>query len=81
MLFKGTKTRTAKQISDEIESYGGYLNAFTSKEHTCYYGRGLSDNFKKTFVVLSDMIQNPLFKESHIKKEAGVVIDLSLIHI
>jgi predicted Zn-dependent peptidase len=75
MLFKGTKTRSAKQISDEIESYGGYLNAFTSKEHTCYYGRGLSENFKKTFVVLSDMIQNPLFKDSHIKKEAGVVID------
>ena len=75
MLFKGTKTRTAKQISDGIESYGGYLNAFTSKEQTCYYGRGLSGNFKKTFVVLSDMIQNPLFKDSHIKKEAGVVID------
>lgn len=75
MLFKGTKSRTAKQISDEIESYGGYLNAFTSKEHTCYYGRGLSENFKKTFIVLADMIQNPLFKESHIKKEAGVVID------
>lgn len=75
MLFKGTKTRTAKKISDEIESYGGYLNAFTSKEHTCYYGRGLSENFKKTFIVLSDMVQNPLFKESHIKKEAGVVVD------
>ena len=75
MLFKGTKTRSAKQISDEIESYGGYLNAFTSKEQTCYYSRGLSENFKKTFVVLSDMIQNPSFKESHIKKEAGVVID------
>ena len=75
MLFKGTKTRTAKQISDSIESYGGYLNAFTSKEHTCYYGRGLSENFNKTFVVLADMIQNPLFKSSHIKKEAGVVID------
>ena len=75
MLFKGTKTRTAKQISDEIESYGGYLNAFTSKEQTCYYGRGLSDNFKKTFAVLSDMVQNPVFKNSHIKKEAGVVID------
>ena len=75
MLFKGTKTRSAKKISDEIESYGGYLNAFTSKEHTCYYGRGLSENFKKTFIVLADMIQNPLFKNSHIKKEAGVVID------
>ncbi|MBK7630842.1 MAG: insulinase family protein [Ignavibacteriales bacterium] len=75
MLFKGTKTRTAKQISDEIESYGGYLNAFTSKEQTCYYGRGLSENFKKTFAVLSDMVQNPVFKNFHIKKEAGVVID------
>lgn len=75
MLFKGTKSRTAKQISDQIESYGGYLNAFTSKEQTCYYGRGLSENFKKTFAVLSDMIQNPSFKDSHIKKEAGVVID------
>jgi len=75
MLFKGTKTRTAKQISDQIESYGGYLNAFTSKEQTCYYGRGLSDNFNKTFAVLSDMVQNPLFKNSHIKKEAGVVVD------
>nr|MCU0344002.1 insulinase family protein [Ignavibacterium sp.] len=52
-----------------------YLNAFTSKEQTCYYGRGLSENFKKTFVVLSDMIQNPSFKDSHIKKEAGVIID------
>lgn len=75
MLFKGTKTRTAKQISDSIESYGGYLNAFSSKEHTCYYGRGLSENFNKTFVVLADMIQNPLFKDSHIKKESGVVLD------
>jgi predicted Zn-dependent peptidase len=75
MLFKGTQRRTAKQISDQIESVGGYLNAFTSKENTCYYGRGLSENFKKTFIVLSDMIQNPLFKENHIRKEAGVVID------
>lgn len=75
MLFKGTSKRTARQISDEIESVGGYLNAFTSKENTCYYGRGLSENFKKTFTVLADMIQNPLFKESHIRKEAGVVID------
>jgi predicted Zn-dependent peptidase len=75
MLFKGTKTRTAKKISEEIESYGGYINAFTSKEHTCYYSKGLSNNLGRTFNVLSDMIQNPLFRESHIRKEAGVVID------
>ena len=75
MLFKGTKKRSARRISEEIESYGGYLNAFTSKEHTCYYSRGLTKNLNRTFNILSDMIQNPLFRESHIKKEVGVVID------
>lgn len=75
MIFKGTKNRTAKQISDAIESYGGYLNAFTSKEETCVYVRGLENNFDLYFDVLSDLVQNPLFKDSHIKKEAGVVID------
>jgi predicted Zn-dependent peptidase len=75
MLFKGTKKRSARRISDEIESYGGYLNAFTSKEHTCYYSRGLTKNLNRTFNILSDMIQNPLFRESHIKREAGVIID------
>jgi predicted Zn-dependent peptidase len=75
MLFKGTKRRSAKRISEEIESYGGYLNAFTSKEHTCYYTRGLSEHLPRTFSVLADMIQNPLFRESHVKREAGVIID------
>ena len=75
MVFKGTKRRTAKMIAEEIESFGGYINAFTSKEHTCFYSKGLSNNIGKTFSVISDMIQNPLFRESHIKKEAGVVID------
>ena len=75
MLFKGTKKRTAKMIAEEIESYGGYLNAFTSKEHTCYYSKGLTENLGRTFSVLSDLVQNPLFKDHHIKREAGVVID------
>jgi predicted Zn-dependent peptidase len=75
MVFKGTKRRTAKMIAEEIESFGGYINAFTSKEHTCFYSKGLSNNIGKTFSVISDMIQNPLFRDSHIKKEAGVVID------
>lgn len=75
MIFKGTKKRTAKQISDSIEAYGGYLNAFTSKEETCVYVRGLENNFDIYFDVLSDLVQNSLFRDSHIKKEAGVVID------
>jgi predicted Zn-dependent peptidase len=75
MLFKGTKKRSAKKIAEEIESLGGYLNAFTSKEHTCFYGRGLNKHLKKTFEVLSDMLQNPLLKSIDIKKEASVIID------
>ncbi len=75
MLFKGTKKRSARKIANDIESCGGYLNAFTSKEHTCYYGRGLANHLGKTFEVLADMIQNPTFKSSEIKKEASVVID------
>ncbi|MDP1817575.1 MAG: pitrilysin family protein [Leadbetterella sp.] len=75
MVFKGTKKRSSKKISEEIESCGGYLNAFTSKEHTCFYGRGLGQHFEKTFDVLSDMVQNPLFKQEHVEKEAGVILD------
>lgn len=75
MVFKGTKKRSSKKISEEIESCGGYLNAFTSKEHTCFYGRGLAQHFEKTFDVLSDMVQNPMFKQEHIDKEGGVILD------
>lgn len=75
MFFKGTKNRSAKRIVTEIESCGGYLNAFTSKEHTCYYSRGLAEHFNTSFEVLSDMIQNSLFRQSDIEKEAGVIID------
>ncbi len=75
MLFKGTETRSARKIADTVESLGGYLNAFTTKEHTCYYGRGLSDNIEKTFEVLADMIQNSVFRNSEIRKEASVILD------
>ncbi len=75
MFFKGTVKRSAKKISDDIESLGGYLNAFTSKEHTCFYGRGLTKNLPKTFDVLADMIQYPLFRQKDISKESNVVID------
>ncbi len=75
MFFKGTKTRSAKKISEEIESLGGYLNAFTSKEHTCFYGRGMSEHIEKTFEVLADMVQNSVFSPKEITKESQVVID------
>jgi len=75
MFFKGTKKRSAKKIAEDIESLGGYLNAFTSKEHTCFYGRGLSAHVEKTFEVLADMVQNSVFNPKEIEKESKVVID------
>lgn len=75
MFFKGTKKRSAKKIAEDIESLGGYLNAFTSKEHTCFYGRGLSEHIEPTFEVLADMIQNSVFNPKEISKESKVVID------
>jgi len=75
MFFKGTKKRSARKISEDIESLGGYLNAFTSKEHTCFYGRGLKENVEKTFEVLADMVQNSVFNPEEIVKESAVVID------
>ncbi len=75
MFFKGTIKRSASRISREIESLGGYLNAFTSKEHTCFYGRGMSKNIEKTFSVLADMIQDSKFLPKELVKESRVVID------
>lgn len=75
MLFKGTKKRSARKISEDIESLGGYLNAFTAKEHTCYYARGMASHFAKTFEVIADMVQFPLLKEKDIKNEIGVILD------
>jgi predicted Zn-dependent peptidase len=75
MFFKGTKKRTAKKIAEDIESLGGYLNAFTSKEHTCFYGRGLVQHIEQTFEVLADMIQNSIFHPEEIEKESRIVID------
>ncbi len=75
MLFKGTRKRSARKISLETEKNGTYLNAFTSKEQTCFYARGLNGTLQKTFEILSDMILNPLFDEKEIAKEKNVILD------
>ncbi|KMT23056.1 M16 family metallopeptidase [Clostridium cylindrosporum] len=75
MLFKGTKNRTSKQISEEIESLGGQLNAFTSRESTCYYVKLLDTHFDTGIDVLSDMVINPSFLEEEIEKEKSVILE------
>jgi predicted Zn-dependent peptidase len=75
MLFKGTKSRTAKQIAESIEGRGGVLNAFTDKESTCYYCRVLADEVANGVEVLSDMMTQSLLEPEEIKREQGVVLE------
>src|SRR6187402_1881865 len=55
MLFKGTRRRNAAQISQAVEGIGGYLNAFTDEEHTCFYARARADRLPELLDVLLDM--------------------------
>src|ERR1700734_2744829 len=69
MVFKGTAHRTAEQIAREMDSVGGHLDAFTSKEMVCFNAKVLDEHFPLAFDVLSDMVQAPLFAEEDIVKE------------
>lgn len=75
MLFKGTKNRTAKEIAGSIDKIGGQLNAFTSKECTCFYAKVLDTHFDIALDILSDMFFNSSFSENEIEKEKGVVLE------
>ncbi|KGG80856.1 zinc protease [Caloranaerobacter azorensis H53214] len=75
MLFKGTENRTAKQIAESIDSVGGQLNAFTSKEFTCFYAKVLDEHLPLAVDVLADMIFNSKFNEEDIIKEKNVVFE------
>lgn len=75
MLFKGTKTRTAKEIAEIMEDVGGQMNAFTSKEHTCYYVKSLTDYFSLGLDVLTDMFFNSTFLHAEFDKEKQVILE------
>jgi predicted Zn-dependent peptidase len=75
MVFKGTKRYSTQQIARSLESVGGYLNAFTSKEHTCFYARTLDEYLPKAVDVLSDLVQHPLYNKSDMEKEKFVVLE------
>lgn len=73
MLFKGTKNRTAREIAEAIDAVGGQLNAFTTKEYTCYYAKVLDRHLELGMELLADMIGNPLFDEEELQKEKHVI--------
>lgn len=75
MAFKGTKNRSVKEIAQSIESLGGYLNAFTTKEQTCFYARILDEHLTQALDVLSDIVLNATFDLNELEKEKLVVIE------
>jgi predicted Zn-dependent peptidase len=75
MLFKGTENRSSFEIAQSMESVGGYLNAFTSTEYTCYYARCLDSKLEDALDVLSDMVRHSTFPEEEMQKEKNVVLE------
>jgi len=73
LLFKGTRRRSAREITTAIEGIGGYLNAFTSEENTCYYAKAHGDHFRQLLDVLMDMLLNSTFPPAEIAKERLVI--------
>jgi predicted Zn-dependent peptidase len=73
LLFKGTRRRSAKDISQAVEGIGGYLNAFTSEETTCFHARACHDRFEELLNVLMDMLLHSRFAPPDIAKEREVI--------
>lgn len=75
MFFKGTTTRSAKDIAEAFDSIGGQVNAFTSKEYTCYYAKTLDEHADYSLDILADMFFHSTFDEEELRKEKNVVLE------
>ena len=75
MLFKGTRSRTAQHIAREMDSIGGNLDAFTGKETICFNVKSLADHVPIALDVLSDLVLNPVFADTDIERERGVILE------
>ena len=75
MAFKGTQKRSARQIAEEMDAVGGQLNAFTSKECTCFYAKVVDEDLPLAIDVLSDLVTAPKFDPVELEKEKGVVLE------
>lgn len=75
MMFKGTEKRTPKAIAEELDAVGGHLNAFTTKEYTCYHTKVLDEHFDLSVELLSDMLFNSKFAEQDLEREKNVIIE------
>ena len=74
MAFKGTKTRTAFQIAEEIENVGGDINAYTSNEVTAYHVKLIAEDLQVGIDILTDILQNSSFAKEELEIERGVIL-------
>lgn len=75
LVFKGTRRRKGHHINQRMESVGGYLNAFTSKEHTCFYARALDDHLARSLDTTLDLVTQPTLPPREVEKEKEVVVE------
>ena len=80
LLFKGTKKRTAKRITESVEGLGGYLNAFTTEDHTCYYAKAAASHLPELCDVLGDMYLESQFAPGEIEREREVIREEILMY-
>ena len=75
MFFKGTMKRSSRDIAVEVDSLGGELNAFTSREYTTFYVKVLDEHMEKAIELLTDIFLNSVFPEDEIEKEKGIIFE------
>jgi predicted Zn-dependent peptidase len=80
LLFKGTSRRSAMDISASIEAVGGDLNAFTTKEYTCYYARVLDADLPLAIDVVCDVVTDALIRAEDVESERGVILEEIAMH-
>src|ERR1700730_10604822 len=80
LLFKGTERRSAREIAAEIDSVGGDMNAFTTKEYPAFYLRVLSNSLELGLDLLSDIMWAPAFRPAEIDAERQVILEEILMH-
>ena len=80
MAFKGTKTRSARDIAETFDNIGGQLNAYTSMELTVYYAKVLKDDVRLAVDILGDIMQHSVFSEKELRREQGVIIQEIAMH-
>ncbi len=80
LLFKGTATRTARGIAEAVDSVGGDMNAFTTKEYTTFYMRLLAEDLEMGMDIMSDIIWSPAFRPEEFESERQVILEEILMH-